>query len=101
MIHRCFAILTKALREVVGGSVDVQYLVGSVSSGPFDQHPLFRVWFRLPLISMRRTDSNGGKAGSQFTLRTFTPGDLLKGCSRQAHRQLLHGNGLMVRRSLQ
>ena len=48
MIQRCLAILIKALSVVFGGSVDIQYLVGSASpSRPFDQQPFLRVRFRF------------------------------------------------------
>src|SRR5215217_6746411 len=68
---------------------------------PFDQQPLFRVWFGLPVVSMRRADSNCSKAGSQFPFRTFTPTDFPKGSTGQTHCQLLYCNGLMVRTTLQ
>src|SRR5712671_5114085 len=45
--------------------------------------------------------SNRGKAGLQLPVRTFTPCNFLEGNGGQAHRQLLDGDRLMVRGSLQ
>src|SRR4051794_22573222 len=45
---------------------------------PFDQQPLFSVWFGLPVVVMSRADANSGKARSQLPLRTFTPGNFPK-----------------------
>ena len=50
---------------------------------------------------MSRAYSNGGKAGLQLPFRTFPPSDFLEGSGGQAHRQLLHRDGLMVRGPLQ
>src|ERR1700689_3687261 len=50
---------------------------------------------------MSRTYSNGGKTGSQLPVRAFTPSDFLEGRGGQIHRQLLHGDGWMVRGPLQ
>src|SRR5947199_141420 len=68
---------------------------------PFDQQPLFSVWFGLPVVAMSRADANSGKARSQLPLRTFTPGNFPKSSGGQTHCQLLYCNGLMVRTALQ
>jgi hypothetical protein len=68
---------------------------------PFDQQPLFRPGFVFPIIPMSRTYSNGGKARSQLSLRARSPSDFFEGRGGQLHRQLLHGDGLMVRGPLQ
>jgi len=70
-------------------------------SRPFDQQPLFRVWLRLPIIAMRRAYANGGKARSQLPVCSFTPSDFLEDAGGQLHRQLLHGDGSMVRSAMQ
>ena len=40
---------------------------------PFDQEPFLGVRFGFLVIAMCGADANGGKAGSQLALRTFTP----------------------------
>jgi hypothetical protein len=67
-----------------------------VPSRPFDQQPFLRVWFRFPVVPMRRTNANGGKTGLQLTVCTLTPGDFFKGDGRQSGRQLPDGDGLMI-----
>src|ERR1041385_343101 len=42
---------------------------------PFDQQPFLGVRPRPPIIPMRRTYANGGKASLQLPACAFTPGD--------------------------
>src|SRR5580693_7654723 len=72
-----------------------------IPSWPFDQQPFLRVRLRLPAIPMSGTYANGGKARLQLTVCPFTPGDFPEGSGEQVHRQLFHGDGLMVRVPLQ
>ena len=73
----------------------------SLAAWPFDQQPFLRVRFRFFVIPMSCAYAKGGKAGSQLPVCAFPPSDFLESRRGQTHRQLLHGDGLVVRGPLQ
>jgi hypothetical protein len=69
--------------------------------GPFNQKPFFRARFGAFFIAMSRTHTHSGKTGSQGSLTTRPPTDVLPSRRRQTQSQLLHRNRLMIGVALQ
>ena len=44
---------------------------------PFNQQPLFRMWFGFPVITMCRADTQRSESGLEFVPRTLSPRDSL------------------------
>lgn len=63
---------------------------------PFDQQPLFRMRFCLPVIPMRRSNTDCGKTRTQRPTLTFPPGDVLPRRGRKPGGQLFGGNWLVL-----
>src|SRR6478672_6449742 len=57
---------------------------------PLDQQPFFRMWLSLPVITMGRSNSNGGEARTQFMLCSLTPGHCFPCFDRKHCSQLLY-----------
>src|SRR3954454_10190616 len=64
--------------------------------GPFDQQPFLVPWLGPPLVTMRRPHPNPGKARGQRARACLAPGDRLPACRRQAERQRLDANRLVL-----
>jgi hypothetical protein len=84
-----FGHLDQSLEPVFGGFF--------LPSRPLDRQPFLGMRFRFLVIPMSCAHANGGKAGSQLPIWAFTPGDFPESRGGQAYRQLLYGDGLMVR----
>src|ERR671917_2680895 len=64
--------------------------------GPFDQQPFLVPRLGPPLVAMRGPHPNPGKARGQRTRACLAPGDRLPACRRQAERQRLDADRLVL-----
>jgi hypothetical protein len=68
---------------------------------PFHKQPFFRMWFGLPVVTMCRTEPQGGKAGAKFLTCPLSPRHVLPRLCRQRQRHLFYTNRLMIRMASQ
>src|SRR5439155_22549454 len=68
----------------------------SLALRPFDQQPFFRSALAKPIISMRGTNTDPGKARGQLLRHTTPPLDVAPSLSRQAKCKLLDGDRLVL-----
>src|SRR3954452_17531265 len=68
-----------------------------VSRRPLDQQPLFGPGFAAPRVAMRRTHPHGREARTEFAVRARAPGHAVPVLRRQAERQRLERDRLVLR----
>ena len=78
MIQRCLAILIRSFSFVSAQRREPVFRRLRFFSRPFHQQPFLRMHLSFPVIPMRRTHPHSRKAGSQLSIRTFTPSNFLE-----------------------